>query len=84
MSGPVKIVISCAGADRLISLSKGPMGLRLPGAAIGIAHFVWVFTFGEQRGWMAPIEAVIMSAPGAPATEPMQPSGGLTDHCWPD
>jgi hypothetical protein len=61
-------------ADRLASLHRGmAMGLRLFGAAIGIAYFVWMFSFGKRRGWMALIEATAMTALGAAATELMRP-----------
>ena len=49
------------------------MGLRLLGAAIAIAYFVWMFSFGKRRGWMALVEATLMTALGAAATELMQP-----------
>ena len=48
------------------------MGLGLFGAAIGVAFFVWMFSFGKRRGWMALVEATVMTALGAAATELMQ------------
>ena len=49
------------------------MELRLFGAAIGVAYFVWMFSFGKRRGWPALIEATMMTALGAAATELMKP-----------
>jgi hypothetical protein len=49
------------------------MGVRLIGAAIAIGYFIWLFSFGKRRGWMALIEALVMTGVGAGATELMQP-----------
>jgi hypothetical protein len=49
------------------------MGIRIFGAAIGIGYFVWMYSFGKRRGWMALVEALVMTAVGAAATELMQP-----------
>ena len=49
------------------------MGLRLFGAAIGIAYFIWMFSFGKRRGWMALLEAIAMTSLGAGATAAIQP-----------
>jgi hypothetical protein len=49
------------------------MGVRLFSAALGIAYFVWMFSFGRRRGWGALIEAILMTTLGAAATALMQP-----------
>ncbi len=49
------------------------MRIRILGAAIGIGYFVWMYSFGKRRGWMALGEALAMTAVGAAATELMQP-----------
>jgi hypothetical protein len=49
------------------------MGIRLLGAAVGIGYFVWMYSFGKRRGWLALVEALVMTAVGAAATELLQP-----------
>jgi hypothetical protein len=49
------------------------VGIRIFGAAIGIGYFAWMYSFGKRRGWMALVEALVMTAVGAAATELMQP-----------
>jgi hypothetical protein len=54
------------------------MGARIVGAAIAIGYFVWMYSFGKRRGWMALVEALVMTAVGAAATELMQPRNAET------
>lgn len=49
------------------------MTTRIIGAAIGIAYFIWLYSFGKRRGWMALIESLAIATCGAVGTTLMQP-----------